>query len=142
MRRWFDVEHGRLLDRRAQGVQQALDKRAAPGVLRRRRVLRIAEGMVETPAAHDAVGADARCDGVKTGGQGGGNALAFAGFGDRSTATRAGASRRRQHDGADAALLQGGGHFGADFLHGAEAGKIADGDQQVVQQPADDPLSL
>ena len=92
---FLDVEDCGLLYRRAQGANDALDKPATPEVFLGWRTLRISEGVVELSAAHDAVGSHASRDGEQTGRQHGWNADAFTLFGNRSTATRTGASRRR-----------------------------------------------
>lgn len=88
---------------------------------------------MKTPATHDAIGPDTGSHGIQTGGKGGRNPDAFTLFGDRSTATRAGASRGRQDHRLHTTLRKGGGDLSADALHGIQAAKIAHGDKQVVQ---------
>lgn len=74
--------------------------------------------MVKTPATHDAIGSDSSGDGVQTRGQNCRQANAFKLFGDRSPATRPGASRRGDDDRPDTALLQVGGNLCAHAFHG------------------------
>jgi hypothetical protein len=92
------------MHRRAQGADGLLDEGATPGVLLSRRQLGIPKGMMELAATHDAIGANARGYRIETGGQHSGNADTFTFFGDRSPATCARASGRRQHHGPHMAL--------------------------------------
>ncbi len=92
--RVLDIEDRGVLHRRAQDANGALDKRTTPGVFLGRRACRVPKRVVELPAAYDAIGSHARGNSNQTGGQHGWNADALTRFGDRSTATRAGASRR------------------------------------------------
>jgi hypothetical protein len=55
----LDVKNRWVLHRRTQSMQGLLDKRATPGVFLGGRKLRLAEGVMELSAAHNAVSPNA-----------------------------------------------------------------------------------
>ena len=77
---------------------------ATPGVFLSLGLLWRPKGMVETPTTHDTIGTDAGRHRIQAGGQYGGNPDPLTLFGNRSTATGPGASRRRQDDRLHATL--------------------------------------
>ena len=82
-----------------------MHKLAAPGIFFVWQELRLAEGMMKLTAPHDTVGAYPSGYGIQTRGESRRNSYALAFFGNRSAATRPGASRGRHNHRSDAALL-------------------------------------
>jgi hypothetical protein len=138
--RGFHVEDRGPLHRRAEGANGLLDEGAAPGIFLRRRQIGVTKGVMKLPAAHDAIGADARRNSIQAGRQYGRNPDSVTLFRDRSPATSTGASGRWQDDGIDAALEEYLGDLRPDAFHGVQIAAIAHGHKQLIQQLADHPL--
>ena len=119
-----------------------MDKFTTPGVLFVRQQIGFAEGMMKLTAPHDAVGAHSGGHRIQTGGKSSRNSYALTFFGNRSTATRPGASRRRHNHRPDAALFQVSRDFGPHALHRVQAPHIAHGNQQLIVQATDLALAL
>lgn len=129
---FLHIENGRRLHWRAQGLNGALDKLPPPAILFIRRQGRIAERMVEFAAAHNPIGPHPRRYRIQARRQYGGQSGSFTLFGNRSAATRTGASRRRQDNRLHLTPQELGSYFGPDAAHGVEAAQIAYCDKQFT----------
>ncbi len=83
--------------------------------------MRVAEWVMEFTAAHNPVGPDPRRHRVQTRRQHGGQPGPFTLFGNRSAATRAGASSGRQDNRLYLLPQEFSGNFSPDAAHGVEA---------------------
>lgn len=95
--------------------------------------------MMKPSTPHNAIGTNAGCNGVQTGGQNSRKANALKLFGKRSTATRTRPSRCRDNDGPNAALLQLDGNLCTNSAHCIQAAQIANCDIERIEEFADLP---